>query len=109
VRPLPWPLRLELAEGLVRIGNGGAGPSPGAWLLWRGQVYPVPALAPGARHEVHAEDLTSDLPLQRLPVPDPGTALLLPLPPPAGLDERLRWTGWLLIRLPAPAGQGGPV
>jgi hypothetical protein len=108
-RPLPWPLRLELAEGLVRIGNGGSGPSPGAWLLWRGRVYPVPALAPGMRHAVHAGDPTSDLPLQRLPVPDPGTALLLPLPPPAGLDERLRWTGWLLIRLPAPAASGGPV
>ena len=108
--PVSAPALTEQETGRFLIRNDGTERLPASWLLWRGGVYPVPALPPNAERIIRVGDPQSRLPVTYLPARhrQRQPALLVPLewPGPNSLDSRLRSSGWLLVH---GRGRGDPV
>jgi hypothetical protein len=102
-RPMPHRVGLDAAGTGPIVRNLGDVATPAGWLRWQDAWHPLPELSPGA--DYRPRDL--DEPRAAPPVAElvenaspsaSGTLLLLPLETAWNGEDRIRETGWLLVR-----------
>jgi hypothetical protein len=95
----PISVRLEPADGAVRLINRGTGPIPAGWLRRDGETFQTPALSAGSMTTLKDVGPGSGLPAPWPAASSADPFLLVPFAAPGTADPRLTGAGWLLIRM----------